>query len=202
MSHNIDKFIFINLEKRKDRLLEIQNELDKFNLEYERFNAIEYQSGTVGCGYSHLAVLKLAKERNYKNVCILEDDFTFIISKEDFEFELNRFFNNIHEYDVCMISCNLNEKECVENAPFIDRILFGQTSSGYIVNNHYFDKLIELYEYNIPLLEQTQEHWNYANDIVWKQLQQQDKWYFINNRIGKQRPGYSDISNTYCDYNC
>jgi hypothetical protein len=48
--------------------------------------------------------------------------------------------------------------------------------------------LIELYEYNIPLLEQTQEHWNYANDIVWKQLQQQDKWYFINNRIGKQRP--------------
>jgi len=107
MSHNIDKIIFINLEKRKDRLLEIENELDKFNLEYERFNAIEHECGIVGCGFSHLAVLKIAKEKNYKNILILEDDFTFIVTKEEFEMELNRFFNNVSEYDVCMISCNV-----------------------------------------------------------------------------------------------
>jgi glycosyl transferase family 25 len=202
MSHNIDKIIFINLEKRKDRLLEIKNELDTFNLQYERFNAIENEYGIVGCGYSHLAVLKIAKERNYKNILILEDDFTFIVSKEEFEFELNRFFDNVTEYDVCMISCSVNEKEDIDNLPFIDRIIFGQTASGYIVNNHYFDKLIELYEYNIPLLEKTGEHWNYANDIVWRKLQEKDKWFFINRRIGKQRAGYSDNSKCYCDYNC
>jgi glycosyl transferase family 25 len=202
MSHNIDKIIFINLEKRKDRLLEIKNELDTFNLQYERFNAIENEYGIVGCGYSHLAVLKIAKERNYKNILILEDDFTFIVSKEEFEFELNRFFDNVTEYDVCMISCSVNEKEDIDNLPFIDRIIFGQTASGYIVNNHYFDKLIELYEYNIPLLEKTGEHWNHANDIVWRKLQEKDKWFFINRRIGKQRAGYSDNSKCYCDYNC
>jgi glycosyl transferase family 25 len=202
MSHNIDKIIFINLEKRKDRLLEIKNELDTFNLQYERFNAIENEYGIVGCGYSHLAVLKIAKERNYKNILILEDDFTFIVSKEEFEFELNRFFDNVTEYDVCMISCSVNEKEDIDNLPFIDRIIFGQTASGYIVNNHYFDKIIELYEYNIPLLEKTGEHWNYANDIVWRKLQEKDKWFFINRRIGKQRAGYSDNSKCYCDYNC
>jgi len=202
MSHNIDKIIFINLEKRQDRLLEIKNELDTFNLQYERFNAIENEYGIVGCGYSHLAVLKIAKERNYKNILILEDDFTFIVSKEEFEFELNRFFDNVTEYDVCMISCSVNEKEDIDNLPFIDRIIFGQTASGYIVNNHYFDKLIELYEYNIPLLEKTGEHWNHANDIVWRKLQEKDKWFFINRRIGKQRAGYSDNSKCYCDYNC
>ena len=202
MSHNIDKIIFINLEKRKDRLLEIENELDKFNLEYERFNAIEHECGIVGCGFSHLAVLKIAKEKNYKNILILEDDFTFIVTKEEFEMELNRFFNNVSEYDVCMISCNVKEKETIDKLPFIDRIIFGQTASGYIVNNHYFDKLIELYEYNIPLLEKTREHWTYANDIVWKQLQEKDKWFFINKRIGKQRAGYSDNNERYCDYDC
>ena len=101
-----------------------------------------------------------------------------------------------------MISCSVNEKEDIDNLPFIDRIIFGQTASGYIVNNHYFDKLIELYEYNIPLLEKTGEHWNYANDIVWRKLQEKDKWFFINRRIGKQRAGYSDNSKCYCDYNC
>ena len=95
MSHNIDKIIFINLEKRQDRLLEIKNELDTFNLQYERFNAIENECGIVGCGYSHLAVLKIAKERNYKNILILEDDFYFVVSKDEFERNLRLFFENV-----------------------------------------------------------------------------------------------------------
>jgi glycosyl transferase family 25 len=93
MSHNIDKIFYINLEKRKDRREEIEKELDTFGLNYERFEAIETPGfGILGCGISHLSVLKLAKERKYKNILILEDDFTFIVSKEEFEKSLNLFF--------------------------------------------------------------------------------------------------------------
>ena len=45
------------------------------------------------------------------------------------------------------------------------------TASGYIINSHYYNKLIFLYKWSIRLLEQTKMHWEYANDVVWKDLQ-------------------------------
>jgi ribosomal-protein-serine acetyltransferase len=84
MSSYIDKIIYINLSKRTDRREEIENELNNFNLYYERFEAIPTpECGIYGCGLSHLSVLKLAKERNYKNILILEDDFQFLVQWEN-----------------------------------------------------------------------------------------------------------------------
>ena len=37
-----------------------------------------YQIGCLGCLMSHVQVCKLALERNYKNILILEDDTEFI----------------------------------------------------------------------------------------------------------------------------
>ena len=63
MSNNIDKIIYINLDKRQDRKTEIENELiSKELLNFERFLAIETPGfGILGCSQSHLEVLKLAK---------------------------------------------------------------------------------------------------------------------------------------------
>jgi glycosyl transferase family 25 len=195
MSKNIDKIFYINLNKRTDRKAEIENELlcyDLFN-KAERYEAIYTpHSGIVGCGYSHLNVLKLAKERNYQNVLILEDDFMFLVSKEEVEESLTSFFETTPDYDVCMISYIVQKGEEVPNNTLIGKVLDGQTASGYIVSNHYLDTLIQLYEWAIPLLDQTNEHWNYANDHVWKRLQPKDNWYYLLKRLGKQRDGYSD----------
>lgn len=202
MSENIEKIIYINLNKRIDRRLEIENELNNYNLNYERFEAIEVTNfGTVGCGKSHLSVLKIAREKGYKNILILEDDFMFIVSKEELEKELTNFFNFDINYDVCMLSYNT---DTLENTQYdnIFRIKNAQTASGYIVNNRYYDTLINLYEEAIPLLEYTKMHWMYANDQIWKILQLKDNWYCLSKRIGKQRPGYSDNANCYVEYNC
>ena len=84
MSVNIDHIFYINLDKRKDRRVEIEQELNKMELPFERFKAIETPGrGILGCGLSHLSVFKLAKERKYKNVLIFEDDFYFLISKPE-----------------------------------------------------------------------------------------------------------------------
>lgn len=202
MSHNIAKIIYINLERRKDRLNEINEQLTNFVLEGERFNAILNSNGIIGCGYSHLEVLKLAKEKGYKNVLILEDDFEFIITKEEFEEQFRLLFENNIEFDVCMLSYNLLESETSKYGPFLKRVLSAQTASGYLVNNSYFDTLINLYNYAIPLLEQTGKHWIYANDQIWKDLQRKDNWVCFTTRIGKQRAGFSDNTNCYYDYNC
>jgi glycosyl transferase family 25 len=195
MSSNIDKIFYINLEKRTDRREEIEKELTDYGLmdKAERYEAIYTpHSGIVGCGYSHLNVLKLAKERNYKNVLILEDDFMFIVPKEEFEESLQAFFETTPNYDVCMISYIVQKDEEIPNNNIIGKVIDGQTASGYIVNNHYLDVLIQLYEWAIPLLDQTNEHWNYANDHVWKRLQPKDNWFYMLKRLGKQRDGYSD----------
>lgn len=203
MSQNIDHIFYINLAKRTDRRQEIENELNTFGLNGERFNAISHIQGIVGCGYSHLAVLKLAKERNYKNVLILEDDFEFLVSKEDFEHELTQFFDNKIKYDVCFLAYNLIQSSDDPEYPFLKRVIESQTASAYLVNSCYYDTLIELYELNIPLLEQTGKHWIYANDQIWKSLQKIDIWYLFTKRLGKQRPGYSDNTEKFEDYaNC
>ena len=203
MSKNIDKIIYINLEKRVDRREEIEKELINYNLEFERFNAIETQGfGILGCGLSHLSVFKLAKERNYKNVLILEDDFTFTVSKEDFETNLEKFFKLDLDYDVLFLSYYLNIESNNSEYEFLGKVIEAQTASGYLVNQKYYDKLIELFEWAIPLLQSTGEHWNYANDQVWKKLQKEDNWYYLIPRMGKQRNGYSDNSQIYINYDC
>ena len=202
MSRNIAKIIYINLERRVDRLHEITEELTKFNLVGERFNAIPNSNGIVGCGYSHLEVLKLAKQRGYKNILILEDDFTFLVSREKFEEELTVLFEKDIPFDVCMLAYNLKESETSVHGPFLKRVLSAQTASAYLVNSSYYDKLIDLYNVAIPLLEKTGHHGIYANDQIWKRLQRQDNWVCFSTRIGKQRASYSDNENKLVNYNC
>jgi glycosyl transferase family 25 len=202
MSENIEKIMYINLNKRIDRRVQIENELNNYDLKYERFEAIEVPDfGILGCGKSHLNVLKIARENGYKNILILEDDFMFIVSKEELEQELSYFFSFNPNYDVCMISYGVNSFENTQHDNIL-RIKKAHTASGYIVNQKYYDVLINLYEEALPLLESTRMHWVYANDVIWHQLQLKDNWYCLSKRIGKQRAGYSDNSNRYEDYDC
>ena len=139
MCENIDKIIYINLDRRKDRKESIEKQLDDFELNYERFEAIETKGqGILGCGYSHLNVLKIAKEKKYKNILILEDDFEFIVSKEELQQQLTNFFNLQLNYNVCFLSYNLLRYKELENN-VVNKGLEVQTASGYIVNNNYYD---------------------------------------------------------------
>ena len=202
MTTNIDKIIYINLNKRIDRRTDIEKELNDFNLEYERFEAIETPGfGILGCGQSHLAVLKLAKERGYKNVLIFEDDFTFLVSKEEFENELNKFFDLNIDYNVCMLSYNIIKSEETKHG-FLLKSIEVITASGYIVNSNYYDTLIELYEHAMVQLEETHRHWIYANDQAWLPLQLTDNWFCFTKRIGKQKASFSDNTLMYFDYEC
>ena len=54
--------IFINLEKRKDRLKHVLNEFKKLNIKGERFNAIQSRYGAIGCSLSHIECLEIANK--------------------------------------------------------------------------------------------------------------------------------------------
>lgn len=193
--NKIHHVFYINLEKRTDRREQIEKEILDYGLNSitERYDAIHTpHSGIVGCGYSHLNVLKIAREREYENVLILEDDFQFTVSKETMENMFSTLYEKYPHFDVCMISYVLQQSVEIPNCDFLKRVLNGQTASGYIVNKHYYNTLIELYDWAIPLLEKTGEHWKYANDQVWKLLQRKNNWVCFTKKMGIQRDGYSD----------
>jgi glycosyl transferase family 25 len=93
-----DKIFYINLKKDVDRNNYMISQFEEFNItNYERFEAIEcnevpqentwrnfikndirYIKGSIGCRNSHLGIIKLAKERKYKNILILEDDIMML----------------------------------------------------------------------------------------------------------------------------
>jgi GR25 family glycosyltransferase involved in LPS biosynthesis len=201
MSSNIDHIFYINLEHRIDRRSEFENEMKIMNLNAERFNAIKCTPGIAGAGYSHLAVLKLAKERGYKNVLIFEDDITFLVNKEQLENDLESFFKFFPDFDVCMIAYNLLRHENIPDS-CVNKVIEAQVSAGYIVNAKFYDPLIELLEYAVPILQKTDQHWIYGNDQIWKRLQPMNKWYAFKNRIAKQRPSYSDNTLRFEDSGC
>jgi GR25 family glycosyltransferase involved in LPS biosynthesis len=72
----IPKYV-INLERRSDRLESITNEMNYIGWEFELFKAVDTNSH-VGCSLSHIEILKIAKERNYESVLIIEDDCKFM----------------------------------------------------------------------------------------------------------------------------
>ena len=117
---------------------------------------------------------------------IFEDDFYFVISKEELEEQLERLFTEKPDFDVVMLSYLAEKMEPCETHDFLQKTISAQTASGYIVNEKMYDKMIELYEHAAPLLESTREHWNYANDQIWKKLQPTNEWYCFTKRCGKQ----------------
>jgi hypothetical protein len=46
-------------------------------------------------------------------------------------------------------------------------------------------------------LYQTKRHWEYQNDMLWKQLMPMSNWYMFNEYLGYQREGYSDLSQDF-----
>jgi glycosyl transferase family 25 len=204
MSENIDHIFYINLDKRVDRKELFEAELVKYGLTAERFTAIYYPPpmGTVGCGKSHLQVLELAKLRKYKNVLIFEDDFYFTQPKLVVEDCLQELFTTKPNFDVCFLAQNLFSGTVDTDNPLFTRVAYSATAAGYIVNAHYYDKLIELYTWAMPELEKTMAHWIYSNDQIWQPLQLTDNWYCFTTCLGKQRAGFSDNSNTIQNYGC
>jgi glycosyl transferase family 25 len=188
---------YINLERRTDRRVEAEAEFANMNMAVERFSAIEHSSPAIGCSLSHLAVLNLARERGYELVMIFEDDFEFLISKEEWRELLTKL---PEKYDVVMICCGI-VKPGIEYNEIFDRVRDVQQTAGYIVHSRFYDQLISNFEEGIQKFTQNPSvHWLYALDQHWKQLQGQCEWFSFKKKIGKQRAGFSDIAQSFVVY--
>jgi hypothetical protein len=84
-----------------------------------------------------------------------------------------------------------------------EKVIEAQTTSGYIVHNRFYDKLIAVYEEATKLFanELTRQGFaKYSPDQCWKRLQPTSVWLNTTKRVGNQRESYSDIEGMVVNY--
>ena len=116
---SIPKFV-VNLERRPDRLEHIQKEMDYMGWDYELFKAVDLNNHG-GCTLSHTEIIKIAKERGYDSVMVIEDDCTFLPYSKDLVNKIDTESGDF-EFGVINLAPTLNRKvnRSEENPLFLD----------------------------------------------------------------------------------
>ena len=194
--------LFINLEHRTDRLDHVNSELSKLGITGERVNAVKIKMGAIGCTLSHIKCLELAKQRDYEQVFICEDDITFT-NPVLLLTNLEKFYEDDEiTWDMLIIGGN-NVPPYQKINDYCVRVFYCQTTTGYIVKKSYYDTLIKNFKESATYLMKnpTEEgKKQYALDIYWKRLQIQDFWFMIIPPTVTQYENYSDIEEETTNY--
>ena len=192
--------LFINLEKRVDRLKQIQDQLKTLGWTGERFKAVKLKNGALGCSMSHLRCVKMAKARQWEYVIILEDDI-FFTNPKLFKRQFEKFMSSDVIWDVGIIAGN-NIPPFQRVSDFCIKVSHCQTTTGYVVKKHYYDTLIKNFKDGIQsLMRDMENHLEYAIDKNWIKLQKKDNWFMIIPATVTQKPDYSDIEQKPINYN-
>ena len=196
---DITNAFYINLESRTDRKEHVEKQLNTIGIKAERFNAVKLPNGALGCSISHLKCLELAIERNLSHVLIVEDDIEFL-KPTLFMKQLNTFLKTHQSWDVVMFAGN-NIPPYTKVDDTCVKVGSCQTTTGYLVNGHYFSTLIQNFCNGVNnLMRFPHLHTLYAIDKYWFPLQKKDDWYLIIPLTVVQREDYSDIEQKNMNY--
>jgi hypothetical protein len=195
-----DKVYCINLEHRQDRKINILSEIIKYDLGelsfFKAFNGNDFlnpykiPNGCFGLILSNIEIIKEAKNNNYKNILILEDDcyFTSEVLNVDSYFDMLP-----DDWDMLYMGGNHNT-HMGEPLPkqINDKIvkLHNTFTTHFVAINHImYDLILE------RLLK-----FDTAIDVMYAEIQKTHNVYSTSTAIAKQLNGYSDIENKVVDY--
>lgn len=196
---DIKHAFFINLDSRPDRKQHVEGQMSVLGIRAERFKAIKLKNGAIGCSMSHIKLLEMAKANNWPHILIVEDDILFTKPSLFIE-QLNRFLAGHKDFDVALFAGNNMPPYTVVDDSCV-RVSKCQTTTGYLVQSHYYDTLIANYKAGVGLLmREPHNHRIYAIDKYWFHLQAIHKWYLITPLTVVQREDYSDIEKRATNY--
>ena len=195
----IEHALYINLASRTDRKQHVENQMKLVGILAERFNAIKLPDGALGCSMSHLKCLQMAKEKGWDHVLICEDDITFT-NPGLFMQQMNKFLSKQENWDVVLLAGN-NMPPYKQVEDYCVQVTRCQTTTGYLVKSHYYDKLIDNIKTGMNMLVRNRDmHKVYAIDKYWFLLQDKDLWFLITPLSVVQREDYSDIEKRRTNY--
>lgn len=138
--------LVINLDDRPERWDGIQKSFDGWP-SLERVSAVKASPGWKGCAKSHIKCIKIAKERGYPWVLILEDDCEVKAdSLERFRELLPYLWEMKSAWDIFLGGCtNAHAIKLITRSPPILQMT-GLCAHFYICNSTVYDTIIEQYK--------------------------------------------------------
>lgn len=166
----------INLEERKDRMINFVKYFNNNKIRLERFEAIKKSPGYLGCALSHINCVKKAKEENLPFCVVAEDDF-MAFSYQHFEKRLLQLLyfmsENPDKWEV------FNSIPVGQNFEFVDKVIdndlglvstIGGLNTSFIIYNHtIYDKVLYLEQYYLEELEY-QQHKKKEIYLAWDEI--------------------------------
>ena len=203
----------INLAHRQDRKDECRKEMAAIGwseADYSFFNARQMpDSPGRGCALSHgAAIADFLFTDDKPFLLVLEDDFT-IRAGADFLAALEAAINQSGFWDVFLLAHNAAVP--IARTPMADvfRVIHAQTTSAYLVGRLYASRLMEIFfrsaemqnrTRNIPSPAREAADILFRCDIMWKQLQINDRFCSQIPALTTQRASYSDVEKKMVDY--
>ena len=201
-TNDIQHVFYINLNHRTDRKEHVEKELGKIGWleKAKRFPAVSLENGAAGCTMSHIKCLEIAVAEQWEHIVIVEDDIEFLDPAFFLE-QCNRFLRGNQSWDMILLAGN----NMLPYIPWQDnsaiQVTNCLTTTGYIVQKHYYKTLIKNYKEGIQkLLRDPKSKNENAIDKHWLSLQRQDKWYLIVPLTVVQRKDYSDVEKKTTNY--
>ena len=178
----IESAYYINLNKRRDRKRNFELNTNKFGLFIERFPAVQLDRNEVtpnphdenwhikvSCTKSHFDIIRLARDKGYKNCMIFEDDCQFC---DDFYNKAQECINDLKnfEWDMFFFGGEPNA-ECVGITNNIVKTRGVYATHAYIINHTFYDKVLEM-EFDRGII-----------DILYLNYPTEDKKFFLSKEL-------------------
>ena len=195
----VDNVFVINLKRRPDRLKEVTTEMQKHNIQFERFSAIDdinlELSGVkmkrgLGCALSHLTIYKFMLQRNYKQIAVFEDDVYF---HENFNELFPIIYKEVpNDWDLLYLGGN-NYQPAQLISTHIEKTTCTYGFHGYLIKRL---ACIEFY-----LANRNKELKGEIDIAINNYIQYYEmRAYICKPKLAFQKPGYSDIRHKEVDY--
>jgi len=196
-----EKIYCVNLDKRTDRWEESKEQFKKYNLNVDRFSAVDGSSvevkygslndGQIGCALSHIEIIKSLKSDGFKNALVLEDDVQF---HEELNKHLSHIMNQVPDnWDMLYFGGNHagNNPSSLGKLVKVTENIFKTThcftTHSYAIKNTVYDKIISCFDGTAPI------------DTSFSRVQPYINCYVIRPHLAWQRPSYSEIAGKFTD---
>jgi hypothetical protein len=192
-----DKVYCINLDHRKDRWEQCNTHFTKHGITVDRFPAINGKEvvpngvgkllpGEVGVIRSNYNVVKDAKDNNYKQIVIFEDDVEL---DPEFKEKFFSFYSAVPDNWSFIYMGGNHVGGIIPVNNKVAQIRHSYAIHAICIKNNLFDHILELLK-----KEKTQV------DVTYAQLQAVFPSYVFRPHLAWQKDGFSDIQGGYMNY--
>jgi len=205
----IDAVLYINLDERKDRDIELTAEMKRIGLpenKIHRVSAVKRKWGILGCSLSHIACMEFIIQHKWQKVLILEDDAGFEDNdKKRWDTGLKDIKkmldssgvkNTDSTWDVIFLGGFVRDPNGPEKTEYetIWKTRNTACTHAYIVRGEYAPTILEELEYSVQmLLKNPPNNKQFYVDNSLSKLMAKDRWYITLPTLAYQRESFSDI---------